>query len=99
MINTYNKTIIEDTFNCEYSEERFKKFIRDLLPTANFDKEQMIQPLPNEYKDFIRSAKRICKYEYSTSDFDENVLDVLVVKLKKASSVDRARTAQRNFVA
>ena len=77
---------------------QFKIFIHDLLPDADFTKEGQIQ-LPNEYREFIKSAKRICKYKYSTSEFDENVLTVLAVKLRKTTSVDRARTAQRNFVA
>ena len=95
-----NTKIVKETFDKAYNEEQFKLFIRDLLVGANFGKEQMIQPLPSEYKDFIRSAKRICKYEYESSEFaDTKVLDVLVVKLKKTSSIDRARTAQRNFIA
>ena len=100
MTTALNTKIVKETFDKAYNEEQFKLFIRDLLVGANFGKEQMIQPLPSEYKDFIRSAKRICKYEYESSEFaDTKVLDVLVVKLKKTSSIDRARTAQRNFIA
>ena len=100
MTTALNTKIVKETFDKAYNEEQFKLFIRDLLVGANFEKEQMIQPLPSEYKDFIRSAKRICKYEYESSEFaDTKVLDVLVVKLKKTSSIDRARTAQRNFIA
>lgn len=100
MVETLNTKIVKDTFDKAYSEEQFKLFIKDLLIGANFEKEQMIQPLPAEYRDFIRSAKRICKYEYESAEYaDTKVLDVLVVKLKRSSSVDRARTAQRNFIA
>ena len=99
MTRDLNEKLVFDTFNFEYNEDRFKLFIRDLLVDANFNKEQMIQPLPNEYRDFIRSAKRICKYEYIDPEFSSSkVIDVLVVKLKKSSSVERARTAQRNFI-
>lgn len=99
MVNTFNKVIIKDVFNAKYDEKKFKSFVADLLNGADFAKEQMLQPIPNDYKDFIRSAKRLCKYTYSTNDYDETTIDVLVVKLKKASSIDRARTAQRNFIA
>ena len=99
MVNTLNRGIIEEIFNAKYEEQKFKSFIADLLNDANFAKEQMIQPIPNDYKDFIRSAKRLCKYTYSTNNYDETTIDVLVVKLKKVSSIDRARTAQRNFIA
>ncbi len=99
MAATLNTKIVNDTFNKEYNESQFKIFISDLLPGANFEKEKIIQ-LPNEYKDFIRSAKRICKYEYESPEYAETkVLDVLVVKLKKTSYIERARTAQRNYVA
>lgn len=97
-MNVLNENLVKETFNQEYTDEQFKRFINELLVGADFEKERRIQ-LPNDYTDFIRSAKRLCKYKYSTTDFDENVLDVLVVKLKRTASIDRARTAQRNFVA
>ncbi len=98
MATTLNTKIVNDTFNKEYNETQFKLFIKDLLADADFTKEGQIQ-LPAEYREFIKSAKRICKYKYSTSEFDENILTVLAVKLKRTTSIDRARTAQRNFVA
>lgn len=98
MEKTLNTKIVNDTFNKEYNETQFKLFIKDLLADADFSKEGQIQ-LPAEYREFIKSAKRICKYKYSTSEFDENILTVLAVKLKRTTSIDRARTAQRNFVA
>lgn len=98
MATTLNTKIVNDTFNKEYNETQFKLFIKDLLADADFTKEGQIQ-LPAEYREFIKSAKRICKYKYSTSEFDENILTVLAVKLKRTASIDRARTAQRNFVA
>ncbi|OLA95020.1 MAG: hypothetical protein BHW64_00780 [Candidatus Melainabacteria bacterium LEY3_CP_29_8] len=98
MATTLNTKIVNDTFNKEYNETQFKLFIKDLLADADFSKEGQIQ-LPAEYREFIKSAKRICKYKYSTSEFDENILTVLAVKLKRTTSIDRARTAQRNFVA
>ena len=99
MVNTFNKRLIEDVFNSKYDELKFKSFIADLLDEADFTKEQMLQPIPNDYKAFIRSAKRLCQYIYQTNGFDKTTIDVLVVKLKKVSSIDRARTAQRNFIA
>ena len=99
MIDALNKTIVNDTFNQAYNEEQFKLFIKDLLIDANFEKAHNIM-LPNDYKDFIKSARRICKYKYTSEEyFDEKVIDILIVKLKKTTSVERARVAQRNFVA
>ena len=101
MVNTVNATIVKDTFNKEYNEDDFRIFISELLPNADLSSEieHRIQ-LPQTYNDFIRSAKRIAKYNYISQEYnEEKVLDVLVVKLKKATSIDRARTAQRNFIA
>lgn len=101
MVTDLNKTIVNDTFNHAYNEKQFKLFIKDLLSDANFSLEKVhnIQ-LPNAYTDFIKSAKRLCKYKYTSDEFGtEKVIDVLVVKLKRTTSIERARTAQRNFVA
>lgn len=101
MISELNKKIVNDTFNNAYSEERFKKFIMDLLPSANYSEEKARYfQIPNDFKDFIRSTKRICKYKYASEEYvDEKVIDVLVVKLKKTTSIERARVAQRNYIA
>ena len=99
MINDLNKKLV-DAFNFEYNEDKFKLFINDLLGSADFKTENQYKNIPNDYTDFIKSYKRICKYEYMDPEYSSpKVIDVLVVKLKKASSIERARTAQRNFVA
>ncbi len=51
--------------------------------------------IPDAFKDHIRQYKRIGKY----TDPGQTELDVLVVYLKKETSLERARTMQRNFVA
>ena len=61
MTDALNKTIVNDTFNRAYNKEQFKLFIKDLLIDADFENAHEIK-LPDDYKDFIKSAKRICKY-------------------------------------
>ena len=90
--------LISETFNNSYKEEQFWRFIDALLYGADSKKAQQISPLPADFKDFIRSAKRICKYEYDENGISKTI-DVLAIKLKRHSSVERARAAQRNFVA
>lgn len=90
--------LISETFNNSYKEEQFRSFIDALLYGADFKKAQQISPSPSDFKDFIRSAKRICKYEYDENGISKTI-DVLAIKLKRHSSVERARAAQRNFVA
>ena len=41
MTTTLNEKIVNDTFNCKYDENQFRKFITDLLINADFSKEQM----------------------------------------------------------
>lgn len=100
MVETLNTKIVKDTFDKAYTEDQFRLFIKDLLVDADFSKEQQYKMITNDYTDFIKSYKRICMYEYIDPEFSSpKVIDVLVVKLKKTSSIERARTAQRNFVA
>jgi len=48
----------------------------------------------DDFADSIQSVERIGKYQ----DPEEKLIDVLIVRLKKEASLDRARTRQRNFV-
>lgn len=50
--------------------------------------------LPDAYDQYISVLERIGKY----SD-GEHKIDILVVKLRKETSIERARTMQRNFIA
>lgn len=63
MINTLNKDIVNDTFNRKYDEVRFIKFIKDLLPEADFSPEKAkkipIRSDGNRFDGFIRSAKHL----------------------------------------
>lgn len=92
------KNLIKTTLEKKFNEKQFKEFIQNLLNGVEF-REVTNGLVPNLYKDFIKSYKRIAKYKFENDDFVDNVIDVLVVKLKKTTSIDRARTAQRNFVA
>src|SRR3990172_4003400 len=63
----------------------------------SFEKEPFTyqgQFISDAYKTYIRSLERIGKYNDG-----ENRIDVLIVKLQKETSIERARTMQRNFVA
>ena len=51
--------------------------------------------MPEAYKTFIKTYERLATYTDPTG----SKLDILVVYLQKETSLERARTAQRNFVA
>ena len=50
--------------------------------------------IPDAYKQYIKTLERIGKF----SD-GENSIDILVIILQKETSLERARTMQRNFIA
>ncbi len=86
--------LIQDTFENPFSKDRFTRFIKELLnhvEEAHFIYQG--QYIPDAYKPYINILERIGKY----SD-GKNKIDILVIKLKKETSLERARTMQRNFV-
>lgn len=89
--------LIQETFNNPFDEDRFRLFSKNLLNELDESKAFAYhgQYIPDAFKDHIRQYKRIGKY----TDTGETELDVLVVYLKKETSLERARTMQRNFVA
>jgi len=87
--------IIRDTFQNAFDKERFVYFIKNLL--NNIEESPFIYRgnyIPDAYENYINTLERIGKY----SD-GQNKLDILIVNLKKETSIERARTMQRNFIA
>ena len=89
-------TLSQNTFSGGFDETQFTTFISNLFkdyePLAtNVSGGQ----LKEAFKPFVSHYKRIGKY----TDAEGNVIDTIIVHLKKGSSLERARTAQRNFVA
>lgn len=89
--------LIKDTFENSFDESKFRRFIKNLLNEINESKafEYHGSYISDAYENHIRQYKRLGQY----TDPEGNVLDVLTVKLKKESSLDRARGMQRNFIA
>lgn len=89
------RQLIKDTFEATFNKEKFIIFIKDLLNKieestftyrGNF--------IPDAFEQYISTLERIGKYTDG-----ENEIDLLIVKLKKEASLERARTMQRNFIA
>lgn len=87
---------IKKTFENSFEKKRFTYFINNLL--------NHLEPKPfiyrgnyirHAFKPYIKTLERIGKYQ----DQNKKEIDVLIVKLKKTSSLERARTMQRNFIA
>jgi len=89
--------LIRDTFEDSFDKGRFvtlsKNLVKYLDDSKNFTYQGNI--IPDAYDQSIQTLERVGKYE----DADSNKMDVLIVRLKKKRSLERARTMQRNFVA
>lgn len=89
------QNIIKETFENSFEKVRFAGFISNLLNSieeAPFSYKGNF--IPDAYEQYISSLERLGKY---TSG--DHKLDILIVKLKKKTSIERARTMQRNFIA
>ena len=89
------KKLIRDTFESPFDKERFIFFIKNLLNKIE-EKPFSYQGnyIPDLFKPYISKLERIGKY-YN----NENEIDLLIVSLKKETSLQKARTIQRNFIA
>ena len=96
MDNTQAAALIKDVFIHSFDKERFACFSRELLrrmePKTFSNRGQMVW---ESFRDHIVSFDRIGKYQ----DPDGRRMDILAVKLKRGTSLERARALQRNFIA
>lgn len=88
-------SLIKTTFEDHFNEENFKRFIVEIFKDnyQKIDKDFYGNYIPEAYREFVQSYKRLLKYEYN-----KERIDVLIVKLERGISVERARSKQRNFV-
>jgi len=89
------KYIIEETFEKPFDKNRFTHFIKNLL--NRIDEAPFAyhgQYIPEAYRQCINTLERIGKFNDG-----ENRIDILIIKLQRETSLERARTNQRNFVA
>lgn len=87
--------LIQETFEKPFDKEKFRWFVKNLLnriEDAPFVYKGKF--IPDAYDRYVSTLERIGKY----SD-DDHKIDILVVRLRKETSIERARTMQRNFVA
>ncbi len=89
------QALIKETFESPFDKNRFVGFVKNLLNEV--EEATFIYKgnyIPDAYEQYINTLERIGKY----SD-GEHKIDILIAKLKKETSIERARTMQRNFVA
>jgi len=93
------RNLVKDTFENGFDKNRFYYFIKNLLnEIEEEDKDKFIYRgnfIPDAYRPYIKTLERIGKYQ----DPKQNKIDLLIVQLKKETSLERARAMQRNFIA
>lgn len=88
--------IVEDVFKNKFSEDNFQTFIVNLLKNYTaVGKVREGQYIREAYRSFVTKYKVVGTY----IDSDDSSVDILCVHLNKETSLERARTAQRNFIA
>ena len=93
-MNIVKRSILKETFEKTFDIEQFRRFTKQF-----FNEPEMMQNIRKttiwrEYTNYIVSYHTIAKYV----DVNQRKMIVLAVELKKNSSIDRARSMQRNFV-
>lgn len=91
------KKLIQETLEKPFQKDRFVQFVGNLLNHVE-DAPFTYLPARNVIKAFegyIQKVERVCKYKGSQG----KKIDVLIVYLKKGTSLERARTMQRNYIA
>lgn len=90
------RALVRDTFQQAFDRSRFERFLRELL---NRYEEKPLRYhgayIPDAFKAHVASLERIGTY---TAPGNERV-DLLIVHVAKHSTLARARTALRNYVA
>ncbi len=89
--------LIKDTFQNPFDKERYFYFIKNLLNHIEETPSTIYRGniIPDAYEKYIHTLDRIGKYQ----DSEGKKIDILIVHLKKETSLERARTMQRNFIA
>ncbi|MCG2658792.1 MAG: class I SAM-dependent DNA methyltransferase, partial [Kiritimatiellae bacterium] len=91
------RKLIGDTFPKAFDKTRFRNFAINLLNHVDEDKAQQWsnQYVKDAFKGHVQRYERLGTYTCP----DNEKLDVLIVYLTTESTLERARTAIRNFVA
>ena len=91
------RKLIKNTFQNSFNKEKYLYFIKNLLKRYDESKAFHLHGcyIPKAFENFVKTYERIGTY----IDPEGKKIDLLIVYLKKETTLDRARTAQRNFVA
>lgn len=93
-MNTAKIKILKETFENRFDIESFNKFTREFFNEPEMLKKIRRKGIWKEYANHIKAYYTVAKY----IDNEDNNLIVMAVELKRNTSIDRARSMQRNFI-
>ena len=88
--------LVQETFESQFEKVLFKKFVKNLL--NQYDEAEITRTgnfIPDSFKDHVSKYERLGKYR----DGEDHRIDILIVYLKRETSIEHARSMQRNFIA
>jgi adenine-specific DNA-methyltransferase len=89
------KWLLDETFNQEFDVLKFSNFLKELVNNSNLYTQDKTQFVAGEFRDYILKVEKLGQYK----DKAGKSMELLAIKLAKHSSLERARTMQRNFIA
>lgn len=91
------KRMVRETFENPFNRERYIHFLRNLLNEYEESEERQLltQFETDAYCSYVRTYERIGTF----TDRNKRKIDLLIVYLQRHTTLERARTSQRNFVA
>ena len=92
------KRLVKETLQSSFNKKQFYSLIKNVL--NEFNEKKRFSPQGGKYissafRDSIKTLERVGQYK----DSEDNTLDILIVQLKKDSTLERARSEQRNYIA
>ena len=82
--------LIEKTFTKEFNQENYEEFLTELFNQPIYEESDISYEINKGFEEYIDTA-----YDYGNyTDTDYEELKLYVIKLKKSSSLERARTMQ-----
>ncbi|MDD3976377.1 MAG: Eco57I restriction-modification methylase domain-containing protein [Candidatus ainarchaeum sp.] len=89
------KWLLDETFNSEFDILKFLNFLKELVKNSDLNIQDKTKFVEGEFRDYILKVEKLGQYK----DKAGKSMEFLAIKLAKHSSLERARTMQRNFIA
>jgi hypothetical protein len=90
------RDIVRDTLGNLFAKEAFTRLVKELFNQIDESKAFHARGyVPESYKKYVKTYERLATY----TDPNDLKIDILIVYLQSETTLERARTSQRNFIA